>query len=160
LKQLRRDSCVVSDLARHLETRGWTAIDTKMNICPFIDLRGSSWESYLATLGSSHRYNFNRRLKYLEKNYELGFEILKSPDAARHALDILISLHHERWRSSGTSEAFQSGSIVAFHQDFVELAAKRGWLRILVLRLNKAPVAALYGLRYGQTFSFYQSGFD
>ena len=58
------------------------------------------------------------------------------------------------------SEAFQSESIVQFHRDFVVHAAEQGWLRLLIARINGSPVAALYGLRYGSSFYFYQSGFD
>src|SRR4030095_12185254 len=57
-------------------------------------------------------------------------------------------------------EAFQSESVIAFHREFVQLAAQRGWLRLLILHLNDVPASALYGLRYGPTFYFYQSGFD
>ena len=33
--------------------QGWTAAESKLNVCPYIDLRGHTWESYLATLGST-----------------------------------------------------------------------------------------------------------
>ena len=49
---------------------------------------------------------------------------------------------------------------MAFHREFVDLAAGRGWLRLLILWVDNAPAAAIYGLRYGKTFYFYQSGFD
>src|SRR4029079_12983464 len=58
------------------------------------------------------------------------------------------------------SEAFQDAQTVAFHREFVHLAAAEGWLRILVMRIGDVPAAALYGLRYGDVFYFYQSGFD
>src|SRR5207245_43184 len=39
-------------------------------------------------------------------------------------------------------------------------APDRGWLRLSELRLDGRPAASLYGFRYRDTFSFYQSGFD
>jgi CelD/BcsL family acetyltransferase involved in cellulose biosynthesis len=160
LSQLRKTSCLSSALAQALEDRQWTAADAKINICPFINLRGHTWESFLATLGSSHRYNFNRRLRNLTKNAELRIETARSPEEVEQALALVIALHRKRWDSPGNSEAFQTGQVVAFHQEFAGLAASQGWLRIMVMWLGDVPVAALYGLRYGATFYFYQSGFD
>jgi CelD/BcsL family acetyltransferase involved in cellulose biosynthesis len=50
--------------------------------------------------------------------------------------------------------------LVAFHREWTQVALKRGWLRLYLLRLNGKPAASLYGLMYGGTFYFYQSSFD
>ena len=160
LSATRRGSAIVAELATRLCGRGWIVMDTAINVCPYIDLRGLSWETYLSSLGSSHRYNFNRRLKNLEKDSSVRIESVRKPEQAQAALDALIGLHHKRWASKEPSEAFQDAPTVAFHREFVELAAVQGWLRILVVRIDGVPAAALYGFRYGETFYFYQSGFD
>jgi CelD/BcsL family acetyltransferase involved in cellulose biosynthesis len=158
--QLRRDGCVVAALPEILRRDRWTASETTINVCPFIDLANHSWESYLATLGSSHRYNFNRRLRALSKSFNLRFETIQSRDRADSALDVVIDLHRKRWDSRGNSEAFPTAPIIEFHREFVELAAERGWLRLRILFLDDRPAAAIYGFRFGPTFYFYQSGFD
>jgi CelD/BcsL family acetyltransferase involved in cellulose biosynthesis len=160
LSQLRGGSNTVSLLAEELRHQDWQVTETKINVCPYIDLTGLNWETYLATLGPSVRKNIQRYLRNLPKVFNTRLDCVQSPAEASNALAIAIDLHHKRWGSHGTSEAFQSESIVAFHRDFVQLAANRGWLRLLILSLNEAPAAALYGLRYGPTFYFYQSGFD
>ncbi|MBI4474030.1 MAG: GNAT family N-acetyltransferase [Acidobacteria bacterium] len=158
--QLRSCSSLAAELASHLGSRQWVVSETKLNVCPFISLAGLSWNDYLASLSSSRRYNFQRRLKNLVKN-DMRLECVRTPEEARRALEIIITLHMKRWGSrDGESEAFQTESIRAFHHEFAELAANRGWLRLLTLWLNETPVAGLYGLRYRDTFSFYQSGFD
>jgi CelD/BcsL family acetyltransferase involved in cellulose biosynthesis len=155
-----RASSFVAQVAAHLCGSGWTLVDTATNVCPYIKLRGQTWAGYLSSLGSSHRYNFNRRLKNLQKNHTLNIEIVRTPGQAQPALDMVIGLHLKRWTPKGQSEAFQDAETIAFHREFVELAAALGWLRILVMRIDGMPAAALYGLRYGETFYFYQSGFD
>jgi CelD/BcsL family acetyltransferase involved in cellulose biosynthesis len=157
---VRRESSIVAELATQLRKQGWNVADAEINVCPFVDFRGQTWETYLSSLGSSQRYNFNRRLKQLYKNFNFNLQIVDSPEAAQSALEDVINLHRKRWTSREPSEAFQDNPTVAFHREFVKLAATRGWLRILVGRIDGAPVAALYGLRYGKTFYFYQSGFD
>lgn len=159
--QVRRGSCLVSALAERMRQYEWSVRETKLNVCPYIDLSGLTWKSFHATLGPNIRQNINRYLRNLSKHFEMRVDCFQSPVEAQGALDIAIELHRKRWETvTGTSEAFQSGSVIAFHREFVQLAAKRGWLRILVLWLNGTPAAALYGLRYGPRFYFYQSGFD
>lgn len=160
LSQLRTDSCLVSKLAESLAGYGWAAADTKLNVCPYIDLKDQTWESYLSCLGASVRKNVNRYLRLLPKNFDMRAECVKTPEEAGAALDVVIDLHRKRWDADGSSEAFQSPAVNAFHHEFVQLAAARGWLRILLTWLNGRPAASLYGLLYGQKFYFYQSGYD
>ncbi len=158
--QLRRDGCVVGALPEMMRKDGWTALETRINVCPFIDLTNHSWESYLASLGSSHRYNFNRRLRALSKSFNVAFETIRASDDAARALGIVIDLHTRRWDQRGDSEAFPDSSTIDFHKEFVQRAAGCGWLRLMVLSLDGQPAAAIYGFRFGSTFYFYQSGFD
>jgi CelD/BcsL family acetyltransferase involved in cellulose biosynthesis len=131
-----------------------------IDVCPHIPLKGHTWESYLASLGSQHRYNFNRRLKNFQKQGTLVFEVVEKEDQRREALDTLIELHNLRWDERGGSETWQSPAMRAFHDAFTRMALERGWLRLFILRLDGCPVGALYGLLYGRRFYFYQSGFD
>jgi CelD/BcsL family acetyltransferase involved in cellulose biosynthesis len=158
--QLRSGDCIVSNLVKGLQEHQWTAVQTKLNICPYIDLRGLTWDRYLATLGPNVRKNISRYLRILPSNFEMRVACARAVSEVDDALDTLIDLHRKRWAPTGLSEAFQTPAVIAFHRDFARLAAAKGWLRILVLWLNGQPAAALYGLRYGPTFYFYQSGFD
>jgi CelD/BcsL family acetyltransferase involved in cellulose biosynthesis len=160
LGQLREGSCLISALAEHMNRREWAVRKAKLNVCPYIDLRGHTWETYLATLGPKVRKNINRYLRNLSKSFDMRADFVETPVEARDALQTAVDLHSKRWGTRGTSEAFQSEAVIAFHREFVELAAESGWLRLLILRLNNTAAAALYGLFYGPTFYFYQSGFD
>jgi CelD/BcsL family acetyltransferase involved in cellulose biosynthesis len=160
LSQLRAGSSVASMLAEQLRRNDWSLEEKKINICPFIDLNGHSWESYLATLGPQIRKGINRCMRNLPRDFEFVVDCVRTPDRAQQAVATLINLHQKRWSDRRKSEAFQNESVIAFHQEFAHGAAERGWLRLLVMSLNGTPAAALYGLRYGPTFYFYQSGFD
>ncbi len=154
LSQLRRNACVADRLAARLRRRNWSVQDMKINVCPAIPLAGESWESYLATLSSNQRYNFQRKLRSLQRTEGYRFE-------TNTGLDVVIDLHKRRWMArGGLSEAFQTDAIAAFHREFVEKARANGWLRLLSIWIQDRPAAALYGLHYGSTFYFYQSGFD
>jgi CelD/BcsL family acetyltransferase involved in cellulose biosynthesis len=161
LSQLRRGACVAQLLARALDARGWTVLDTKINICPFIDLSGHTWETYLASLTGNHRYNFHRRLKRLAGSPDFRLQQPSCVNEVLRDLDTLIELHRKRWQSRAeASEGFATDAIRAFHREFATLAFERNWLRLSTIWLGDRALASLYGLHYGDVFSFYQSGFD
>ena len=57
LSQLRRQSCVVAALPQFLGQDQWRALETGMNVCPFIDLTNHTWETYLIRLAPSSAAN-------------------------------------------------------------------------------------------------------
>jgi CelD/BcsL family acetyltransferase involved in cellulose biosynthesis len=160
MAQVKSNSGLAAELARELGTRGWSLAETKTSVCPFIRLSGHSWQSYLATLGSEHRYNLQRRLRNAARQFDLRFEQARSEGERREALAILVELHHLRWRDRGGSDGFHTPVLLAFHEEVSRLALERGWLRLFVMSLNGKPVASLYGFRYQHVFYYYQSGFD
>ena|SRR5919197_2998851 len=160
MAQVRRDGSVAALLAAELTRRGWRASETRAGVCPYIPLDGLSWSDYLATLGPAHRSNVRRRLRNAMKRFEMRFEQARSASEVADALVTLVRLHHMRWRERGGSDGLHTPALLAFHGDVSQLARERGWLRLFVLSLDGRPAAALYGFCYGQTFYFYQSGFD
>jgi CelD/BcsL family acetyltransferase involved in cellulose biosynthesis len=158
--QLKRCGSHAAEVAFRLREEGWRISETGMSVSPFIPLAGKSWESYLATLGAEHRYNFHRKWKRLNKDYVVQFEQVRTDQQCREAIDLLISLHNLRWNERGGSDAFHTPDLVEFHREFSRIALEHGWLRLYILRLNGKPAASLYGFLYGRTFYFYQSGFD
>ena len=147
-------------IARELERCGWLVERNPIDTCPYISLEGRTWESYLASLGSNHRYNFQRRLKNLQAQGTVLFDAVEKEDQRREGLDSLRSLHNLCWKIRGGSQAMQSVQEWAFHESFSRLALERGWLRLFLLRMNGRPIAALYGFLYKRRFYFYQSGYD
>jgi CelD/BcsL family acetyltransferase involved in cellulose biosynthesis len=160
LAQCRTRGSAAEALADVLRSNGWGESRRTTEACPFIRLAGHSWDSYLASLGSDHRYNFQRRLRNATKNLNVRFEQARSADQRRDALARLMTLHEMRWNARGGSEAFDTPALRRFHEEFSQLALECNWLRLFVLWLNEEPAAALYGFQYRHVFSFYQSGFD
>jgi len=158
LEQIKTSGSAAAGLGALLGRGGWSVSEEETNLSRFIDLSGRSWEDYLAGLGRSHRYNFNRRLRQLHGQFRVRFDTSAQEPERGAALHRLIALHRARWREF--SRAFHTANHVSFHEDITRLACARGWLRIYTLSLDDEAVAALYGFRYGKVFSFYQSGFD
>jgi CelD/BcsL family acetyltransferase involved in cellulose biosynthesis len=160
LPQVLATHSATDGLVRRLGGVGWSAIRTEAGVCPFVDLAGHTWASYLASLGAEHRYAVQRKLRRIHRDFDATFAPARTEDERREALDQAIALHELRFREKGASDAFHTAALRRFHEEFTRLALARGWLRLHLLRLGGRPAAALYGLRYGRSFFFYQSGFD
>jgi len=160
LRQLDAAGSAAARLVAALRGRSWRTTATAGEVCPYLSLAGHSWDSLLASLGPEHRYNVKRRLRQLRERADVHFERVDSEERRAAALKILFDLHLKRWEGRGGSDAFDSESVVAFHEQLSRLALAQGWLRLFVLWLDGEPAAALYGFRYGGTFFYYQCGFD
>jgi CelD/BcsL family acetyltransferase involved in cellulose biosynthesis len=147
-------------LREELERSGWTAIESSPDVCPFIELSGQSWDSYLSSVGSSHRANVRRRLRALESRFDVRFTPVVSDEARRRALDGLFAFHDQRWASCGGSSAFCTAALRAFHHDLTRSALAGGWLRMYALSLDGTLVGTMYGFaRHGRVY-FFQHGSD
>jgi CelD/BcsL family acetyltransferase involved in cellulose biosynthesis len=160
LTQLESRKGAAWRLGRQLSGRGWTAARAVTSVCPFIDLRGLAWPAYLERRSASHRYNFRRKLRGLERQGAVAFAPATTDETRHESLARLIATHLRRWDTRGGSDGFNRPELIAFHEEFSRLALTRGWLRLFTLRVGPAPVADLYCLRYGGAMLFYQSGFD
>ncbi|HEY3127940.1 MAG TPA: GNAT family N-acetyltransferase [Acidobacteriota bacterium] len=159
LAQVSENSRADSKLVWRLKEQGWSVFERKTYLCPFIKLSGHSWQSYLASLGPAHRYNFNRRLRNLIRQFDVRFDQVRSEEELSSGLASLVALHNMRWCERGGSNAFHSPALRAFHEEFSRLALRCGWLRLFILWLDGKPAASVYGFRYGRSFLFYQSAF-
>jgi len=160
LASVRRVGCAAAALSRALTQRRWRMWEIPTAVCPFIDLSGHTWESYLGTLESKPRNDFLRLLKNLTKKFSVRLEPASSEHQRREFMAHLVRLHNLRWQNLGGSDALHTADLVAFHDEVSRVTLERGWLRLFVLWLDGQPVASLYGFRYGRTFYFVQTGFD
>jgi CelD/BcsL family acetyltransferase involved in cellulose biosynthesis len=139
----------------------WGALKGRMlraESSPVISLtEEGDWDQYLASRSSNFRQQVRRRARKLERGLEVTYRLAAEPARLEADMDALISLHRARWGDGST--AF-SEPHEAFHRDFAARALEQGWLRLWLAESQGVPVAAWYGLRYGDVESFYQSGRD
>lgn len=147
-------------LAALLAGEGWSATLTDDGTCPIVPLAGHTFDSYLGTLGSSHRANVRRRVKAMGQRFDMRFELVTDHAERCQLLAVLAEYSERRWKDQGGSTAFISPEIRAFQDEATRRALDRGWLRMYVLRLNGETAAVMYGFQYGGRFYFYQHGYD
>ena len=125
---------------------------------PRIDLGDTTWEEFLAARSRNFRSQVRRRERRLEREHGLRFR--RTTDAGQVAQDMqtFYRLHDARWRERGGS-SLNSPTARAFHTDFAAAALQRGWLRLWFLEADGDDVAAWYGWRLGDRYSYYLAGF-
>jgi CelD/BcsL family acetyltransferase involved in cellulose biosynthesis len=160
LSHVDRTSEQMTAAAAELRSQGWREQSVTVERCPHIMIEGHDWESFLGTLGRTHRTNFRRKLKKLNQLYTLRIDEATTDAERRASLDILVNLHLKRRQELDGSDALHTPELLAFHDEATAIALERGWLKLHVMWLDDKPAAAMYGFEYGDVFYFYQSGFD
>ena len=153
-------SSLAARLAGVLASDGWISSAADDGTCPIIPLAGHTFDSYLATLGSSHRANVRRRIKGLGQQFDMRLDRVTTGTERRDALSALAVWSERRWKDCGGSTAFLTPAVRAFQDQVTERALEQRWLLMYVLRLNGEAAAVMYGFNYGGRFYFYQHGFD
>jgi len=151
---------LASQLAQRLADAGWTTTTREDGVCPIVQLAGHTFESFLGSLGTSHRANVRRRLRALDRQFRVSFTRIEDDAERQNMLRLLATFHDNRYRERGGSTAFSSPAIRAFHEDATGRALKSGWLNMFALRLDGHVAAVMYGFNYGGRFYFYQHGYD
>lgn len=116
-----------------------------------------SWSGFEAGLGKSMRRKVRQSKKRILEmeghkteeinNIELGLSELKT-------------LHDERWNKKNMSGAFSSPRFIEFHYQFMSRLLEDGKLRLRRTSIGNNLIAILYNIRFSETESYYQSGFD
>jgi CelD/BcsL family acetyltransferase involved in cellulose biosynthesis len=127
---------------------------------PFVDLAGIGWDEYLAGRSRQLRSQLGRKLRSLQREHDVRFRRTRSSEEVAEDLATLFRLHDARWAERSDSSALADPTVREFHREFASAAFERGWLRLFVMEVDGAPIAALYGWLIGGRWSYYQAGFD
>ena len=118
-----------------------------------------SWETYLAGRSRNFRSQLGRKLRALERSHEVRFRRTQVASELTSDLETFFRLHDARWESRGGSSS-ATDRVRSFHADFAEAALERGWLRLWLMDVDGDSVAAWYGWRLGERYSYYLAGFE
>jgi CelD/BcsL family acetyltransferase involved in cellulose biosynthesis len=127
---------------------------------PFASIEGLSWDGYLATRSGQFRNQVRRKTRSLERDHTVALRRASSAEEARAGVETLLRLHDSRWRHRRDDTALAEPGARELLREFAVPAHERGWLRLYSLEVDGQAVAAWYGWRLGDRFSYYQAGFD
>lgn len=114
-------------------------------------------DALLQRFGPSLIRKLGRVRRKLERAGELRVRLAVPGEQLAADVDALFDLHRGRWAPQRTDFA---GPHEAFQRAFMQVAAERGWLHLLLVEVDGAPVAAVYDLRFAGRQHQYQQGRD
>ncbi|HLB00414.1 MAG TPA: GNAT family N-acetyltransferase [Bacteroidota bacterium] len=116
-----------------------------------------SEEKLMTMMGETSRHNYKRKLKSFQQKFNGRLEVVQvESNELAGALEIFARVHGARWKSLGYPSAFDDPRHLEFHARFSEKFARRGWLRMLILRAKDEPVAVSYGFNFNKRIYLYQ----
>ena len=126
--------------------------------CPVLRLPNAP-SAVVRALPRKARENIERRARRLAERGRVSFGEADADDLDA-SLAAIVDLHGSRWRSRGEAGVLDDAAVQRFHGRAARALLARGLLRLHVLRLDGAVVAAHYGLRRGRRAYSYLHGFD
>src|SRR5262249_6996870 len=130
--------------ARFTKDRNFNCREGRRYICPYIELKSHSWESYLESLSANMRYNLRRRNKQVLEKLGAVVERCERREDIEPFLNTIFDLHFQRWDKRGGSDGFSKSHIRAFHQSAARRLFDEGWLRLYLLKIDNNPIAGVY----------------
>jgi len=117
------------------------------------------FEAYLKGLGNSTRYEMRRALRLLEKDTEIttSYRIFTQPEEVVELLQLLQQVSLKTYQHQLLNLGINDN---AENRHTFELAARKGWLRSLILFSNNEPIAFQHGFLYKKCFYLTHIGYD
>lgn len=146
-------------LAESLGRLGEAATLETVSEAPYAALP-SSFEAYMKSLPSAHRYKVSRALRDFEAFAagQVEVHVATDPSGLAEGQRILADLHAERWNAEGRPSLFASARFSSFHRLVMPRLLELGMLELAWISVRGEPVAASYSLVRGERLHFYQSG--
>lgn len=136
----------------------WTASGTRQR-APFITLSGS-WDDYQAGLGRNLRRNVRRYRRRLDDMGDVTFEVHDGTEALDDLLDEGLGLEAAGWKGASETAIDAHPATRGFYREFAMLAARRGWLRLGMLRLDRSTLAFDLCVEHGNVHYVLKTAYD
>lgn len=142
------------------KTRGWSVRGPIRDVAPALALP-ATYEAFEQTLSGQRRQHLRRYWRRLQRHTE---PIRIGLNGSIRPLDVVLTdltrLHTSLWQSRGLPGTLGDPAMGRFLARFSVEAERQGWLRVHQLYVGERMAAAAVVLHWGQTASYYQSGWD
>lgn len=158
LNSVPAESCFASVMLEESRERHWRVMSEETPHALVCLPR--EWSSYLALLSGTMRSLIQRRTRHLERHHQVRYWSCEKPPDLAPALEQLFRLHGKRWEARGGPGAFVHDQRRDLLVDVTQRFMARGWLDFWSLEVDGQVVATELGFRYGDSYYFFQAGFD
>ena len=127
---------------------------------PVMDLAGGWEEGFGRKTSSRRRALYRRRWRQLRDLGRVDLAVVADEDDVGPGLEDAFRVHALRWHSRPDVSTFADDRGRAFNRDALTALARSGRVRLLVLRIDGAPVAFTCSLVAGGRMFLYRLAFD
>jgi CelD/BcsL family acetyltransferase involved in cellulose biosynthesis len=153
------DDAATLGLLDVLALHGCTTSRLHADRCWAIDLP-ATWDEFLAMQSKSHRKQLRQMAARSLDSGRARWKLVATADEFATTWSTLIDLHQRRRQSLDQPGCFASRAWAAFHWDVAQQLLAKGRLRLSLLELDGAPIAAEYHLAGARATYAYQGGVD
>lgn len=137
-------------LDEHLASRGIRHRKMDGEAAPYIKL-DPDWDTYTKRFSANFRSNVKRMNKAFDKAGPHENTRYSSEGSVGLAMQELLEISKNTWKFKDGTAIANDVKKVEFYTNLARLAASLKWLDIWILKLNGAPVAFIYALKYKGT---------
>ncbi len=127
--------------------------------CAFIAMPGG-WDDYKAALSPRFRKSLRKSHRQLAAVGEASYVEARGPGDVERLLRSMTRVERASWKQDAGTAITANPRQQAFYDDFLHVAAQRGWLHSVVLELDGVAIAYLCGLVYEGIFYDLKSSYD
>ena len=157
LENLAKNSALITASEKLYRPAKMRRIAQSAAVCPRVSL-ANGWESVLKE--SRRASNFKRRFKQLRKFADFEFRSVTAPEEIEAAFERFFRLHERRWEKDGGSELSGHPRLAAFQRDLIKNLAAADLLRFDEIWAKNECRASVYGFDNGETFYYFNAGYD
>jgi CelD/BcsL family acetyltransferase involved in cellulose biosynthesis len=155
LETLRPDAAALKYLASEGRRRGHVITCSRIDVSFEMPLP-ATWEDYLHALESKQRRDVERKIRQLETVAGLRFRVLRDTDVGRAELDMFLGMMGDSRRDKAR---FLTAEMRSYFGRIAAAATGYGILRLGVLEMGVALVAAILYFEYNDRIYLYNSGY-
>jgi len=148
------ESTALKSLRQYFEELGYS-IRGKTNQHFFIPLT-NSWEAYWKKLSKNLRHNIERRLRRIEENHKIRFEVIEGKDLTWDTIEILFRIHD----TGNYSNKYTSPDERELQQELMNRLRATNRVRVMILWFDDQPVAFDYGFTRNGIYEDWRTAFD
>ncbi|MGE5577321.1 MAG: GNAT family N-acetyltransferase [Syntrophothermus sp.] len=159
LQEIPESSSVPQLLPEMAVARGLSLYQQTQSVCPYLELPATVEELH-ALLSKKFRDNLKYYGRRLEREHAVEYCRLQEPADLEEVMGEFFRLHQSRWLKKGLPGSFLTRRSRNFHLSIARRFLQHGRLGLYLLKVDGAPVAALYSFQDERRAYYYSGGFD
>lgn len=159
LNKIPDSSSTISICTQFLQDNKAGFLLRKSQNSPYIAMK-SDWKRFLKTTSAKFRKQLRNKINKLHKAGDVKFDVCRDVGSNSEHLNDALFVSSRSWKHQEGTSMTSTHQRKKFFELLSNVAAKNGWLRIWLLKLNGKPIATEYHLEYNRKTHAMRGDFD